>query len=97
MIHMDRLEPAPQGLAHLINMEFWGRWADDMNDGTAGGGMMDSPTNGAGNGQRTDGVGEAGASNPPTIRGDGPWTPGGGLRDPDRPGGDGQGLRVWGG
>ena len=42
----DRLEPAPQGVAHLTNRENRGKQSDDPTNWTMGkGGRTESPTN----------------------------------------------------
>ena len=91
--HIARLKPAPKGVARLTNEEFWGRRSDKMINKTAGGEMTESPTNGAGNGCGTDGVREDNTCDPPTTRGYGPGTPGGG-QGPRQTEGRGGGDRI---
>ena len=65
LTHMARLEPPSWGVARPSNREFWGRHSDDTTNRAMGEGRTDPPTNGAGNGRGTDGVGEDNVGDPP--------------------------------
>ena len=73
---MARREPDLYGVAQPTDSESMIGRLDDTTDGRTGGGRQNPPTKGAGNGRRTDGVGEEGSGDPPTTRGDMPRTPG---------------------
>ena len=80
---MTGIKPTFQGVAFPTDEEILEESLDNTNNGTRGGGGGYCPTNGAGNGTGTDRVGDEGAGDPHTTRGDGPRGP----RVPDKPGG----------